>query len=83
MHEEVFRVLETGATLLTANRRLARSFARDFHAWQARQGRSVWRSPDILPLDAFLLRAWNKWRGGGDLPLTLLNPLQEQVVWEH
>lgn len=83
MHEELFRVLETGATLITINRRLARSFARGFHAWQARQGRSVWRPPDILPLDAFLLRAWNKWRGGSDMPLTLLNPLQEQVVWEQ
>ena len=83
MHEEVFRVLETGATLITINRRLARSFARDFHVWQARQGRSVWRPPDILPLDAFLLRAWNKWRGGSDMTLALLNPLQEQVVWEQ
>ncbi len=83
MHEEVFRTLETGATLITANRRLARSFAREFHAWQAQQGRSVWRPPDILPLDAFLLRAWNHWRGGSDMPLTLLNPLQEQLVWEQ
>lgn len=83
MHEEGFRVLQTGATLITANRRLARSFARDFHASQAQQGRSVWRPPDILPLDAFLLRAWNEWRGGSDMPLTLLNPLQEQVVWEQ
>jgi ATP-dependent helicase/nuclease subunit B len=83
MHEEVFRVLQTGATLITANRRLARSFARDFHAWHARQGRSVWRPPDILPLDAFLLRSWNRWRGGSDIPLALRNPLQEQVVWEQ
>ena len=74
-----------GATLITINRRLARSFARDFHAWQARQGRTVWRPPEILPLDAFLHRAWNDWvwRGTGDNGLALLNPLQEQVVWEQ
>jgi len=85
MHEEIFRVLETGATLITINRRLARSFARDFHAWQARQGRSVWGPPHILPLDAFLLRLCNDWMWhctGDDLP-ALLNPLQEQVVWEQ
>ena len=85
MHEEIFRVLETGATLITVNRRLARSFARDFHAWQARQGRTVWRPPDILPLDAFLLRSWNDWvwRGAGGDVAALLHPLQEQVVWEQ
>ncbi|HTS49720.1 MAG TPA: PD-(D/E)XK nuclease family protein [Bryobacteraceae bacterium] len=85
MHEEIFRVLETGATLITINRRLARSFARDFHAWQMRQGRTVWRPPDILPLEAFLLRAWNDWvwHGMGDNIAALLNPLQEQVTWEQ
>src|SRR5579872_5448711 len=85
MHEEISRVLETGATLITVNRRLARSFARNFHAWQMRQGRTVWRPPDILPLDAFVLRAWSDWvwRGAGDDVLARLNPLQEQVVWEQ
>ncbi len=85
MHEELFRALEAGATLITVNRRLARSFTREFHTWQRGQGRSFWRPPDILPLDAFLLRAWHDyiWHGAGENVLTLLNPLQEQVVWEQ
>src|SRR5579863_3723260 len=85
MHEEVFRAIQAGATLITVNRRLSRWFARAFHAHQRERGRSVWRMPDILPLDAFLRRAWNDlvWRGGGDNALALLVPAQEQVVWEQ
>ncbi len=32
MHEEIFRALEEGATVITAGRRLARVLAREFHA---------------------------------------------------
>ena len=74
-----------GAALITVNRRLARSFARDYHAWKTRLGFSLWRPPDILPLDAFLLRAWKDyvWRSdSSDIPV-LLTSLQEQIVWEQ
>ena len=85
MHEEVFRALEAGAALITVNRRLSRWFARAFHTRQREHGRSVWRPPDILPLDAFLRREWNKvvWRGLGDDAPALLEPTQEQTVWEQ
>lgn len=84
MQEEIFSALESGATLITVNRRLARSFARVFHLRQTEQGRAVWRPPDILPLDAFLDRAWNDrlWRDAGDA-LVLLSPLQEEMIWEQ
>ncbi len=84
MQEEIFRELELGATVITVNARLARSYAREFHARESEPARTVWRPPDILPLDAFLDRAWNQcvWRGAAD-GLTLLGPLQEQLVWEQ
>jgi probable DNA repair protein len=84
MHEDIFRDLARGATLITVNARLARFFAREFHAWQKEQGRSVWRPADVLPLDAFLNRCWNGciWRSAAQ-GLTLLSPLQEQSVWEQ
>jgi probable DNA repair protein len=85
MHEEIFRALESGGVLLTVNRRLARALTAEFHAYQTRHGRSVWRRPDILPLDAFLDRAWRDWawRGSDSAALALLDPLQEQMVWEQ
>ena len=49
MHEVCFRALESGATVITASRRLARVLTQEFHAHQREQGRSVWNTPDILP----------------------------------
>ncbi len=84
MREETFRWLEGGGTLITVNRRLARVFTREFHALQSGAGRTLWRRPDILPLDAFLDREWSNavWRGANE-GLALLTPWQEQLVWEQ
>ncbi len=87
MHEGSFRALESGATVITSSRRLARVLTETFHAHQREQGRSVWNTPDILPFDAFLKRSW--WDHVLRRPrrpescAALLDALQEQVVWEQ
>jgi ATP-dependent helicase/nuclease subunit B len=83
MHESYFRAVESGATIITASRRLARVLTQQFHAEQRELGRSVWNTPDILPLDAFLKRFWSSHVWRGEPCETLLDPLQEQVVWEQ
>jgi ATP-dependent helicase/nuclease subunit B len=85
MHEETFRAVEAGATVITASRRLARVLVRNFHLQQKERGRSIWKRPDILPLDAFLDRIWHEWlwRGANGDAAVLLDPFQEQVVWEQ
>ena len=83
MHESYFRAVESGGTVITASRRLARVLTQQFHAQQREMGRSVWNTPDILPLDAFLKRSWSNHVWRGDPCGTLLDPLQEQVVWEE
>lgn len=85
MHEEIFRALQNGATVLTAGRRLARVLAREFHELEAARGHTVWNRPDALPLDAFLDRTWAQWLGNwadGSTPI-LLDALQEQMLWEQ
>jgi ATP-dependent helicase/nuclease subunit B len=85
MHEEVFRALENGATVITASRRLARVLAREFHGIQTARGHRVWNRPDILPFESFLDRAWRDWlwRGAnGDAPV-LLNAFEEQALWQR
>jgi ATP-dependent helicase/nuclease subunit B len=84
MQHEAFHAIEGGATVLTAGRRLARSLAQAYGAHQREWGRSVWRSPDILPLDAYLRRCWAEWllSTSAPAPPLLLNPVQEQAVWE-
>lgn len=86
MHEDAIRAVEAGATVITASRRLSRALTQAFHSRQQEQGRSVWKTPDILPLDAFLARAWRDYilRGTRQEPCpTLLSAFQEQIVWEQ
>lgn len=84
MHEEIFRRLARGGTLITANARLARFFAREFHISQKDHGLAVWRPADVLPLDSFLDRCWTDcvWRGAAR-GLTLLSAIQEKMLWEQ
>jgi ATP-dependent helicase/nuclease subunit B len=85
MHEGTFREVEAGATIITSSGRLARVLTHEFHRQQKEQGSSVWKTPDILPLDAFLKRIWREWVMRGTQPgcPALLSTLQEQMVWEQ
>lgn len=85
MHEEIFRALENGATVLTASSRLARVLSRDFHSMQAGRGGRLWNRPDVLPLSAYLDRAWSEWlaRYADESTPILLNAAQEQMLWEQ
>src|SRR5580704_5652482 len=83
MHEGSFRAIESGAAVITASRRLARVLTGEFHSHQREQGRSIWNTPDILPLDAFLKRCWSNYVWSGGPCGTLLDALQVQVVWEQ
>jgi probable DNA repair protein len=85
MHDDSFRAIEDGATVVTASRRLARVLREEFDLHQRALARSVWETPDILPLDAFLNRTWRDWVLSGANPgaPVLLNALQEQFIWEQ
>jgi ATP-dependent helicase/nuclease subunit B len=85
MHEETFLEVEAGATIITSSGRLARVLTHEFHKHQKRSGLPVWKTPDILPLGAFLDRTWREWVFRGAQPdcPALLSPLQEQMVWEQ
>ena len=70
-------------TVVTPNRRLAQSLGADFDAHQTARGLAAWEAPDILPLDAFIVRLWeDALYSGRELPL-LLTPAQEQAIWEE
>jgi len=85
MQEDCFRAAEAGATVVTASRRLARVLRQEFDFRQKELARSVWKTPDILPFDAFLGRAWRDWvlSGANSGSPVLLDVVQEQFVWEQ
>ncbi|GAB4196894.1 MAG: PD-(D/E)XK nuclease family protein [Wenzhouxiangellaceae bacterium] len=78
---ELCAALSGGATVLTANKRLARRLLEDYAGWQRDQGRSVWPRADILP--------WNAWcQRQIEAPLAatvphLLGDAQSERLWRE
>ncbi|HEV2007382.1 MAG TPA: hypothetical protein VGQ88_01525, partial [Burkholderiales bacterium] len=76
--------LKAGITVVTPNRRLALALKREFDDVQTRCGCTVWESADILPLAAFIERAYED-ALYSELPTAipvLLAPAQELALWE-
>ena len=70
-------------TVVTPNRRLSQGLMAEFDAHQAARGLAAWEAPDILPLEAFMVRVWeDAFYSERDLPL-LLTSAQEQAIWEE
>src|ERR1043165_3656091 len=69
--------------VVTPNRRLSQGLMAEFDAHQAARGLAAWEAPDILPLEAFMVRVWeDAFYSERDLPL-LLTGAQEQAIWEE
>jgi probable DNA repair protein len=75
MDSQFFRAVEQSATVLTASNRLSRSLIDGYNQYQRGKGRSVWKTPRIFQLDAWLEQCCR------DTPV-LLNEVQEAALWE-
>ena len=85
---DVFNQFSIGlnsSVVVTPNRRLATVLRRDFNSYQVTQGRIVWSTPDILPITAFIERAYEEmlYSEQADKLPTLLSTAQEQALWEN
>ncbi len=82
MYSAELAALENSATLITANRRLARSLR---EAWTARQvagGRTAWETPAVAFIGDWLNQALAGAADPGKLPLRL-NAQQSRLLWER
>ena len=78
MDEPLFRQIEAGAVVVTATRRLAREIGGAYDAWQRGRGREAWAAGDVLPLGAWLRRAWQQsWP-----EITLPADTQADALWQ-
>jgi len=85
MRADLIGLLESGATVVTPNRRLALHLKREFDALQLAANRSSWPTPDILPWTAWLERNYDDALHSGfsgDIPI-LLSAAQELALWEE
>lgn len=82
MYEWLTDALQSPATVITANRRLARVLTEEYAQRQIKAGRKAWPSPAIYSwkdwLEARLLEATEQ----GDLP-TRISSHQSQLLWER
>lgn len=84
---DVFNQFSIGlnsSVVVTPNRRLAMVLRREFNSYQVTQGRIAWSTPDILPITAFIERAYEEMlysEQADKLPI-LLSTAQEQTLWE-
>jgi len=77
MYQPLFASIDSDTTLLTVNNRLARYLKENYADWQQKQGKAIFESPHILPLNAWLTELWEASPRG-----TLLNAHQSQALWE-
>lgn len=77
----LWAALEAGATVITANKRLARDIAMRWGQTQQERGHAVWESPDIIPWGAYVLRTADRLRAHQERPLAPLTDAQERWLW--
>ena len=72
------------SVIVTPNRRLAMVLQREFNSYQITQERIAWSTPDILPITAFIERAYEEilYSEQADKLPVLLSAAQEQALWE-
>ena len=74
MYFDLFRAVEASATVLTRTERLSRLLRTAYTQHQRDKNRTVWKTPRILPWDAWLLKQI-------EYEPHLLNPAQESALW--
>lgn len=84
--QPVITALADGATVVTANNRLARSIALAYNRAQRAAGRGAWASPDVLPWSAWLERLYDDAAiraVPGCSQRRLLNDAQSRLVFQQ
>lgn len=80
---QINEVLERGGTVVVPSRQRAHALRLAYAAWQLTRGRSVWASPDTLPLEGWLTREVERHAAvGGGVP-RLLSPAEEWLLWRQ
>ncbi|MFV2059857.1 MAG: PD-(D/E)XK nuclease family protein [Gammaproteobacteria bacterium] len=82
--QELLDALTRGATVLTGNNRLAGVLVDKFDAFNIENNNSAWSSPDVLPVNSWLVKNWENAIVSGVISsdTVLLSSEQEFQVWE-
>jgi len=81
----ITEALNRGATIITANKRLAGVTRQLFERTNMDKGIEVWPTPQIFPWSVWLKKTWEEAVVSGILaaPALLLTPQQELCIWKN
>ena len=79
----VFDAFASGATIITATRRLSRELIAEFDHAQIAQGKTAWPGPDCLPWDTWIQRCWQQLSPLMDHPPLALSDGQLEAIWQQ
>ncbi len=84
MYTAWLEAVDSGVTVVTVNKRLARTLRTACNERQAALGNTAWRSPDIISWSAWLQRLWqeSRLRGGAGRGKVLLSDSAAGFVWQ-
>ena len=79
MAQFLWQALEQGATLVTANARLARNYRIEFDSWQQASGKGVWPTAEIFSWPVWIDRLHQ----AGFPPEVVMNEHQQAALWQQ
>ena len=82
LHTAVFAAIDSGALMLTANQRAARTLHSAYARRMRAEGRTVWHPPAILTWESWTETLWQQLMLRGVETRVLLNPMQERLLWK-
>lgn len=85
MYGGLLEALQSGATVVTANNRLARSLGAAYARMRRAAGDQAWETPRVLSWSAWLETLWaeSEMAEGAATRYRLLSATEEQVLWER
>lgn len=81
--QDVFRAIELGQTVVVPSRQRSEAVRLAYAAQALAAGRTVWNTPDVLPLDTWLTREIERRSAAGEKLPRLLTPAEDWLIWRR
>ena len=81
--QELLSQITKNTLIFTPNKRLSASLLKDYAAYQAKKGVNTWETPQILPIQVWILGCWQAFQGNSSsISYRHLSAHQEALLWE-
>ena len=81
--QDVTEAIEQGETVVVPSRQRSEAVRLAYAATALEAGRSVWQTPDVLPLDAWKAREIERRAASGESLPRLLTPAEDWLLWRQ